>query len=101
MERCRPPPKGGVPHRREVVEILMYYTYILHSKSRSRYYTGHTCHLDERLGEHNSGKTKSTKAYVPWVVVYTESFKTKNEAYAREMQIKSYKGGRAFKALIQ
>ena len=41
------------------------------------------------------------KKYLPWKIVYTETFKTKSEAYKRELQIKSYKGGNAFKKLIK
>ena len=79
----------------------MYTVYILESIRESKHYIGHASDLERRLGEHNSGKSRYTKAYVPWKVIYTEVLPTKNEAYAREMQIKSYKGGRAFKTLIQ
>jgi putative endonuclease len=80
---------------------IMYKTYIIKSLIKKRYYIGHTSDLLRRLEEHNSGKTKSTRPYIPWVLVYYEDFDTKNEAYAREMKIKSYKGGRAFKSLIE
>ena len=79
----------------------MYYVYILESVLKKRYYIGHTNNLDKRLLEHNSGKNRSTKAYAPWKIVYTEAVATKQEAYSREMRIKSYKGGRAFKNLIK
>ncbi|MEW6652758.1 MAG: hypothetical protein AB1394_04720 [Bacteroidota bacterium] len=45
-------------------------------------------------------KVKSTKAYVPWKIVYLEHFESKSEAFKREMQIKRYKSGNAFKKLI-
>lgn len=38
---------------------------------------------------------------MPWEIVYKESFQTKKEAWLRERQIKSYKGGVAFKKLIK
>lgn len=79
----------------------MYKVYILRSLSKQRHYIGHTDSIIRRLDEHNSGKTKSTKPFTPWEIIYTEDFDTKQQAYAREMQIKSYKGGRAFKELIQ
>ena len=78
----------------------MFYVYVLKSVSSNHYYTGHTSKLQERLSHHNSGLVKSTKKYLPWEIVYTEAFKTKSEAYKRELQIKSYKGGNAFKKLI-
>jgi len=44
---------------------------------------------------------KSTKNFRPWEIVYKEFFDTKQEAYRRELQIKSYKGGQAFKKLLK
>lgn len=79
----------------------MYFVYILHSEKFSRYYTGHCKNCKERLKDHNRGKVKSTKAYVPWKIVHTEQFETKSEAFRREMEIKSYKSGEAFKRLIK
>jgi len=79
----------------------MYKVYIIISLLKKRYYVGHTSDLSRRLEEHNSGKNKSTKPYIPWAVVYSEVFNTKQDAYAREMKIKSYKGGRAFKSLLE
>ncbi|MCZ7603993.1 MAG: GIY-YIG nuclease family protein [Melioribacteraceae bacterium] len=79
----------------------MYFVYILHSEKYSRYYIGHCKNCKSRLKDHNRGKVKSTKAYVPWNIVHTEQFETKSEAYQREMEIKSYKSGEAFKRLIQ
>ena len=78
----------------------MYFIYILKSRSSDHFYIGHTADLEKRLSEHNSGHVKSTKKYLPWQIRYYESVNTKSEAYKREMQIKSYKGGNAFKKLL-
>ena len=78
----------------------MYEVYILKSLVKERYYTGHTQDLDVRLKRHNQGLVKSTKAYKPWKVIYSENAENKNDAYRREMKIKSYKKGEAFKKLI-
>ena len=77
-----------------------YKVYILKSLNFKRYYIGHSADIERRLVEHNSGKVRSTKAYMPWKIVYFDIKSTKKEAYAREMQIKSYKHGEAFKKLI-
>ena len=77
----------------------MYFVYILYSKSKNRYYVGHTNDLQRRLIEHNSGLTKSTKAHRPWKIVYTENLVSKSEAYKREKEIKSYKSGYKFQEL--
>ena len=78
----------------------MYTVYILQSLKRVRYYVGHCEDLPVRLKRHNSGKVRSTKYDCPWKVVRTQEYATKQEAYARERQIKSYKGGEAFKRLL-
>ena len=51
--------------------------------------------------QHNTEKTKSLKGKGPFFVVYTEQYLTKQEAFKREQQIKSYKGGNAFKLLVK
>ena len=79
----------------------MFYTYIIKSLKDDSYYTGHAEDLKIRLKQHNAGKTRSTKTKTPWQMVYQEAFKTKSEAYRRELQIKKYKGGKAFKKLIK
>ncbi len=79
----------------------MYYIYILFSNKTEKYYVGYTSDVSSRLTRHNSGRNKSTKPGVPWLVVYTEEFQHRAGAWRREKQIKSYKGGRAFKALLE
>jgi putative endonuclease len=78
----------------------MFQVYILKSDKLRRYYTGHTEDLIVRLNKHNGGFVRSTKGGVPWRVVHTEDFKTRAEAYRREMEIKGYKGGIKFKKLL-
>ena len=69
----------------------MFFLYILQSCKNGRYYVGSTDNVERRLGRHNAGKVKSTKAYLPWRVVRTETFADRSEAYRREFQIKSWK----------
>ncbi|MFA6587865.1 MAG: GIY-YIG nuclease family protein [Patescibacteria group bacterium] len=79
----------------------MFCVYILRSVNFKRYYIGHTSDLNKRVYRHNKGLVKSTKAYTPWKIVYTENLINKSLAYKREIQIKSFKHGEAFKKLIQ
>ena len=79
----------------------MFFVYILKSLENNSYYVGHSSDISARLKQHNNGRVRSTKAYRPWEVVYSEELETKSEAFKREMQIKSYKGGKAFKDLIK
>lgn len=78
----------------------MFCTYILQSDKTGKYYIGSTENLDARIKRHNEGRNKSTKSDRPWRIVYKETFPVKQDAYRREMEIKSYKGGNAFKKLV-
>jgi putative endonuclease len=78
----------------------MFYVYILKSKN-SQYYIGYTNNIEDRLRHHNSGASKYTRINRPWSIIYTEKFVDKKLAWLREKQIKSYKGGVAFKKLIK
>ena len=69
----------------------MFFTYILYSRSLDRYYIGHTHDLALRLERHNAGWSKSTKAGIPWKILYHEEYDTKGEAMKRENEIKRQK----------
>lgn len=79
----------------------MFCTYILQSRLSGEYYIGSCCDLKVRLREHNNGKVRSTKSFVPWEVAYTEIFNSRKEAVARERQIKSWKSRKAIERLIK
>lgn len=79
---------------------MIFYTYILQSQKTKRFYVGSCEDLYVRLTKHNTGHVKSTKNGVPWRVVFSEIYTSRQEAYKRERQIKSYKGGNAFKRLV-
>lgn len=72
----------------------MYEVYVIYSSIFERYYVGITNNLDVRIKQHNSGKAKSTKAYIPWKVVLTEDYETRSAARKREIYIKSAAGRR-------
>jgi putative endonuclease len=78
----------------------MFYTYIIQSETTRKYYIGSSEDPNKRLKQHNAGKTKSLKNKGPFKLILVENFPTRSEAYTRELQIKSYKGGEAFKNLI-
>jgi putative endonuclease len=67
---------------------MPYFTYIIKSKIKERYNIGSCSELNKRLEHHNSGHTKSTKAYIPWEIVYYEEYNTKSEAIKREYALK-------------
>jgi len=78
----------------------MYYVYILKSLKDGRYYVGSKSDLNSRIEYHNSGKQRSTKSRIPFILAYSEEFEEKAIGLKREKQIKSYKGGIAFKKMI-
>ncbi|HWR95073.1 MAG TPA: GIY-YIG nuclease family protein [Flavobacterium sp.] len=65
---------------------------MLESEIDGRHYKGQTSDIDKRVKEHNSGKTKSTKGYMPWKLVYFETFETREEAVLREKYFKTGSG---------
>lgn len=56
--------------------------------------------LERRLKEHNSGKQKSTKGYLPWKLVYHEQFSTRTEAREREKYFKTGSGREFLKKIL-
>ncbi len=71
---------------------MKYKVYFLKSFKSKKYYIGCTTDLEKRIKEHNSGKTKSTKPYIPWTIIYFENYLDKNLAYKREWHLKHPKG---------
>jgi putative endonuclease len=78
----------------------MYWVYILQIKKSGRYYIGQTQDIAKRLDKHSRGETKSLKNRGEFELVYVEKVSSRAEAMRRERQIKSYKGGVAFKRLL-
>ena len=81
--------------------IDMFTTYILQSEKTGKYYIGYTSNIKNRLQKHNAGSNISTRSGIPWKIVRMEQFNARKEAWLRERQIKSYKGGEAFKKLLE
>lgn len=79
---------------------MPHYVYILQSKKDSKYYIGETTDVAARLLYHNSGRQRSTKNRIPFVLILVEQFENREAALLREKQIKSWKGGNAFKQLV-
>ncbi|AUP79722.1 GIY-YIG nuclease family protein [Flavivirga eckloniae] len=67
----------------------MYYVYAISSLSRNYIYVGMTINIPERLGRHNQGREKTTRAYCPFKLIYSETLDTRIEARKREKYWKS------------
>lgn len=78
----------------------MYFTYILYSKAIDQFYIGQTHNIEERLLQHNSLRSKSTKKANDWILVYKEVFENRSDAMLREKEIKSKKSRKYIEKLI-
>ena len=68
----------------------MFWIYILKCSDGS-YYTGHTDKLEQRIFEHTNGELPGyTHTRRPVRLVYSECFPTREEALAREHQVKGW-----------
>ena len=78
----------------------MFYTYIIFSFSRNRFYVGVTTHPIQRLKEHNSNHKGFTGRTGDWQLKWLESFDNKSAALQREKQIKGWKSRAMIEKLI-
>jgi putative endonuclease len=77
--------------------IQMYQVYLIRSKRNGTFYIGYNNDVKRRLKEHNSGKVEYTRKYMPWTLVYYESFTSLPDAKMREKNLKHF--GKAYKQL--
>ncbi len=80
---------------------MSFFAYVIYSDSHNRYYKGHCEDLTARLKEHNQGKTKSIKVFIPFRFVYYEEFNTREEAINRERYFKTAAGRRFLKEKLK
>ena len=69
--------------------MMAYVIYAIKSSVDNRIYVGFTENLEKRIKEHNQGRTKSTKGFRPWFLIYNENVETRIEARKREKYLKS------------
>jgi len=78
----------------------MFFVYAIKSEQRNYIYVGLTNDIDRRILQHNTGKSKTTKPYTPFRLIYTEQCQTRLQARAREKYLKSGSGKEFLKSLI-
>ncbi|MFD2248276.1 GIY-YIG nuclease family protein [Pontibacter ruber] len=79
---------------------MPHYIYILYSEKVDRYYVGSCQDITDRLGRHNAGYSKSTKAGAPWQLKHIEEYDTNSKAITRETEIKRKKSRKYIEWLI-
>ncbi len=77
-----------------------YYVYILQSCVDHSYYIGYTYNIDQRLFDHNAGKSRYTSKKIPWKLVYSETFSSKKDALLRERFLKKQRNRSFYVRLI-
>ena len=74
--------------------------YILRNEKNEHYVGISSVLLPKRVQRHNNGKVRSTKKGRPWKLIYSKEYNNFASARAREIKIKSWHGGNAFKKLV-
>jgi putative endonuclease len=66
------------------------FVYVLgcRGKDRTLTYVGWTTNIDLRLARHNAGKGARTTRGRMWVLLHTETFRTRRQAMSREWYLK-------------
>ena len=70
----------------------LYSVYVIKSLTSGLLYVGMAHDVQNRLNEHNSGKSKFTSGHRPWVLVYSEEVGSTQEARKKEKYYKSTAG---------
>ena len=79
---------------------MYYYVYILKSIKNGSLYIGFTTNLKKRVEIHNSGKSKATKPFIPYQLIFYEAFLDKNDAKNRERYLKGGYGRKTIKSML-
>ena len=75
----------------------MFYVYVLRSQTDGMFYIGFTADLKARFEAHHQGKVESTKARLPFELLYYEACRHQADALHREKYLKSTYGHRYLK----
>ena len=80
---------------------MNWYVYAIISEVDGRIYVGMSSDVFKRVNQHNAGKTKSTKAYRPWRLIFEELVDSRAEARKRELYFKSGVGKEYLKSIVE
>lgn len=72
--------------------MKFYYVYVLYNSYKKFTYIGFSENLKIRFLEHNAGHSKSTRPYLPLLLVHYEAYANKSDAKRREMYLKTNRG---------
>jgi putative endonuclease len=89
----------GVLVRVQFWAPMEFFAYALKSLTKICIYVGLTNNMGRRFEEHNNGYEKTTKPYRPFVLIYKETFPTRQLAREKEKFLQSTIGKRFLKGL--
>lgn len=75
----------------------MYHVYLLRSRTKEIFYIGYSNDIEARLKKHNAGLVNYTNKFLPWDLVYYESYLSQEDAKIREKRLKYF--GKAYTQL--
>jgi putative endonuclease len=79
----------------------MWFTYIIYSEIRDRYYISHAQNPATELVRHNTGEMSATRKDKPWRLVYVEKYPTETDAIRRKKEIKGKKSRSYIEQLLK
>lgn len=79
----------------------MVFLYAIKNNINTEIYVGISDNITRRIKEHNSGKNRYTKAFMPWEVFYQEVFSDYATARKREIYFKNASGKKFLKNILQ
>ena len=68
---------------------VMFTVYAISSLTKNYIYVGLTGDIEKRFNNHNTGKERTTKPYMPFQLIYTEEHIDRKSARLREKYWKS------------
>lgn len=80
---------------------MQYTVYILYSEKDGKLYTGCTSDIEKRLIRHNKGEVFATRNRRPLILIHSEKFEDKAEAFNKERFLKSLWAGRIKKKILK
>ena len=80
---------------------MSYFVYILLSIKDNKLYVGCTDNPARRIKDHNYGKVSATKKRRPLIMIHTEEFKDKADAFNRERFLKTLWSARFKKKVLE
>src|SRR5438270_8825208 len=80
------------PARDDLSPRAMFYVYVLKSAKTGRRYVGSCQNVGERVRRHNAAQSKATRHGIPWKLIRTEGFLSRQEAIIKERYYKTGRG---------